>query len=136
MRLGQKTKSPASHPQADLGYRKKKVCIVLILHYATRIMDYIFIGFLIGFVAFCSATGLAFIAHVRLNRWETAMRDIDWQVLSELTLDVAKLKKSAQKWQNNENASQKVSHQELLQQALIQHQMQQQQPVRPRIVEK
>lgn len=99
-------------------------------------MDNIYIGFLLGFVAWLAVFGLVALAHVRLNRIDRGLRDIDWQVLSELTLDVAKLKKSAQKWQNNENASQKQTHNEMLQQALIEHQMQNAQPQRPRIVER
>jgi len=99
-------------------------------------MSNIYIGLLLGFVAWLAVFGLVAIAHVRLTRLERGLRDIDWQVLSDLTLDVAKLKKSAQKWQNNENAAQKMSHQDLLQQALIEHQMQNSQPQRPRIVER
>tara|TARA_Y100001973_G_C5186364_1_gene328109 strand:+ start:481 stop:780 length:300 start_codon:yes stop_codon:yes gene_type:complete len=99
-------------------------------------MSNIYIGLLLGFVAWTAVLATVFIAHVRLNRLERGLRDIDWQVLSDLTLDVAKLKKSAQKWQNNENAAQKMSHQEMLQQALIEHQMQNAQPQRPRVVER
>ena len=99
-------------------------------------MSNIYIGFLLGFVAWLTVFALVSIAHVRLNRLERGLRDIDWQTLSDLTLDVAKLKKSAQKWQNNENAAQKMSHQDMLQQALIEHQMQNAAPQRPRIVER
>ena len=99
-------------------------------------MSNIYIGFILGFVAWLAVFGLVTIAHVRLSRLERGLRDIDWQVLSDLTLDVAKLKKSAQKWQNNENAAQKMSHQDMLQQALIEHQMQNTQPQRPRVVER
>jgi phage-related protein len=99
-------------------------------------MSNIYIGFLLGFVAWLTVFGLVTIAHVRLSRLERGLRDIDWQVLSDLTLDVAKLKKSAQKWQNNENAAQKMSHQEMLQQALIEHQMQNQTQTTPRLVER
>lgn len=99
-------------------------------------MSNIYIGFLLGFVSWLAVFGLVAFAHVRLSRLERGLHDIDWQVLSDLTLDVAKLKKSAQKWQNNENAAQKMSHQDMLQQALIEHQMQNSAPQRPRIVER
>ena len=99
-------------------------------------MSNIYIGFLLGFVSWLAVFGLVALAHVRLSRLERGLRDIDWQVLSDLTLDVTKLKKSAQKWQNNENAAQKMSHQDMLQQALIEHQMQNSAQQRPRIVER
>jgi hypothetical protein len=40
-------------------------------------------------------------------------------------LDVAKLKKAAQKWQNNANAQEKVSQKDLLERAYMERLMQQ-----------
>jgi hypothetical protein len=45
--------------------------------------------------------------------------------VSELSLDVAKLKKASQKWQNNMNAQEAVSLKNLKEQALVQNLMQQ-----------
>jgi hypothetical protein len=53
------------------------------------------------------------------------VRDLDWQQVSEISLDVAKLKKAAQKWQNNTNAQEKVSQKDLLERALMERMMQQ-----------
>jgi len=44
--------------------------------------------------------------------------------VAELSLDVAKLKKAAQKWQNNANAQEKVTSKELFEQAMAQKIMQ------------
>jgi hypothetical protein len=46
-------------------------------------------------------------------------------------LDVAKLKKAAQKWQNNENANVKVSQKDLLERALTERLIQQSGTVQP-----
>jgi len=51
--------------------------------------------------------------------------DLDWQQVSELSLDVAKLKKASQKWQNNANAQEKVSQKDLLERALMERMIQQ-----------
>jgi hypothetical protein len=45
--------------------------------------------------------------------------------VSELSLDVAKLKKASQKWQNNVNALEKVSQKDLIERALMERMMQQ-----------
>ena len=72
---------------------------------------------------------------MRLSKIERATRDLDWQQVSEIGLDVQKLKKSSQKWQNNENAQVKVTQKELLEQALIERAMQQPQNKPLKIVE-
>jgi hypothetical protein len=51
--------------------------------------------------------------------------------VSELSLDVAKLKKASQKWQNNMNAQEAVSLKNLKEQALMQSLMQQNGTVQP-----
>ena len=86
-------------------------------------MDAAYIGYLVGFLGFLLAFSWASYAHVRLSR------------ISEIGLDVQKLKKSSQKWQNNENAQVKVTQKELLEQAMLERAMQQQQTKPLKIVE-
>ena len=87
-------------------------------------------GHLCGFGGFLTAIAALLYTRVRVAEFERSVCDLDWQQVSELSLDVAKLKKAAQKWQNNTNAQEKVSQKELLEQALMQRMMQanQQQP--------
>ena len=67
-----------------------------------------------------------------VNRPSTrSVHDIDWQVISEMSLDVAKLKKASQKWQNNANAQEKVSQKDLLERALAERLIQQSGTVQP-----
>ena len=82
-------------------------------------------GHLCGFGGFLTAIAAVLYTHARVAEFEQSVRDLDWQQVSELSLDVAKLKKAAQKWQNNANASEKVSQKDLLEQALMQRMMQQ-----------
>ena len=81
-------------------------------------------GHLCGFGGFLTAIAALLYARVRVAEFERSVSDLDWQQVSELSLDVAKLKKAAQKWQNNTNAQEKVSQKELLEQALMQRMMQ------------
>ena len=98
-------------------------------------MDALYIGISVGFLGFLLAFSWASYAHVRLTRIERATRDLDWQQVSEIGLDVQKLKKSSQKWQNNENAQVKVTQKELLEQAMLERAMQQPQNKPLKIVE-
>ncbi len=52
--------------------------------------------------------------------------DLDWDSLADLTIDVQKLKKNAQKYQANVNAAQKLTQKEKLALAIEQRQHQQQ----------
>ena len=83
-------------------------------------------GHLCGIGGFLTAIAALLYARVRVAEFERSVSDLDWQQVSELSLDVSKLKKAAQKWQNNMNASEKVSQKELLEQALVQRMMNQQ----------
>ena len=74
-----------------------------------------------GFGGFLTAIAAVLYARTRVAEFERSVYDIDWQVISELTLDVAKLKKASQKWQNNENASVKVSQKDLLERAYMEN---------------
>ena len=88
-------------------------------------------GHLCGFGGFLTAIAAVLYARTRVAEFERSVLDIDWQVISELTLDVAKLKKAAQKWQNNENANVKVSQKDLIERALAERLIQQSGTVQP-----
>ena len=82
-------------------------------------------GHLCGFAGFLAAIAALLYARARVAEFEKSVRDLDWQQVSELSLDVAKLKKASQKWQNNMNAQEAVSLKNLKEQALMQSLMQQ-----------
>lgn len=88
-------------------------------------------GHLCGFGGFLTAIAALLYARARVAEFERATRDLDWQQVSELSLDVAKLKKAAQKWQNNSNAQEAVSMKNLKEQALMQMAMKQNSAVQP-----
>ncbi len=85
-------------------------------------------GVLFGFIGFLAGIYAVLYARAQVGEVKAATKDLDWQEVAELSLDVAKLKKAAQKWQNNQNAQEKVSQKELFEQAMAQRLMQQQQP--------
>lgn len=82
-------------------------------------------GLICGFGGFLTAIAALLYARARVAEFERSVRDLDWQQVSELSLDVAKLKKAAQKWQNNTNAQEKVSQKDLLERAYMERLMQQ-----------
>lgn len=82
-------------------------------------------GLICGFGGFLTAIAAVLYARARVAAFERSVSDLDWQQVSELSLDVAKLKKAAQKWQNNTNAQEAVSLKNLKEQALMQSLMQQ-----------
>jgi hypothetical protein len=82
-------------------------------------------GLICGFGGFLTAIAALLYARARVAEFERATHDLDWQQVSELSLDVAKLKKASQKWQNNMNAQEAVSLKNLKEQALMQSLMQQ-----------
>ena len=82
-------------------------------------------GLICGFGGFLTAIAALLYARARVAEFESSVRDLDWQQVSELSLDVAKLKKAAQKWQNNTNAQEKVSQKDLLERAYMERLMQQ-----------
>ena len=84
-------------------------------------------GHLCGFIGFLTAVAAVLFARARVAEFERSVHDLDWQQVSELSLDVAKLKKAAQKWQNNANAMEKVSSKEMFEIALAQK-LQQEKP--------
>ena len=88
-------------------------------------------GLLCGFGGFLTAIAAALYTRARVAEFERSVRDLDWQQVSELSLDVAKLKKASQKWQNNMNAQEAVSLKNLKEQALMQSLMQQPGSVQP-----
>ena len=88
-------------------------------------------GEICGFGGFLTAIAALLYARARVAEFEKSVRALDWQQVSELSLDVAKLKKAAQKWQNNSNAQEAVSLKNLKEQALMQTLMQQNGTVKP-----
>ena len=88
-------------------------------------------GVIAGFGGFLCGLVAVLYARAQVSEVKAATKDLDWQEVAELSIDVAKLKKAAQKWQNNANAQEKVSQKELFEQAMTQRLMQQQQPQHP-----
>lgn len=88
-------------------------------------------GLICGFGGFLTAIASLLYARARVAEFERSVRDLDWQQVSELSLDVAKLKKASQKWQNNMNAQEAVSLKNLKEQALMQSLMKQNGTVQP-----
>jgi len=88
-------------------------------------------GHLCGFGGFLTALVALLYARARVAEFEASVRDLDWQQVSEISLDVAKLKKAAQKWQNNANAQEKVSQKDLLERALMERMIQSHSNVKP-----
>lgn len=82
-------------------------------------------GEICGFGGFLTAIAALLYARTRVAEFEQSVRDLDWQQVSELSLDVAKLKKAAQKWQNNTNAQEKVSQKDLIERAYMERLIQQ-----------
>ena len=77
-------------------------------------------GLICGFGGFLTAIAACLYARARVAEFERSVHDLDWQQVSELSLDVAKLKKASQKWQNNVNAQEKVTQRELMEKAMMQ----------------
>ena len=88
-------------------------------------------GHLCGFGGFLTAIAALLYARARVAEFEKSVRALDWQQVSEISLDVAKLKKAAQKWQNNTNAQEKVSQKDLIERAYMERLMQQSGTVQP-----
>lgn len=87
----------------------------------------------IGLIGLSIGFFLAFFASLyalrRIAKFERSVSDLEWDSLADLTIDVQKLKRNAQKYQQNVNAAQKLTQKEKLQMAIEQAQNQQQQPV-------
>lgn len=88
-------------------------------------------GHICGLIGFLTAIAALLYTRTRVAQFERSVFDLDWQQVSELSLDVAKLKKAAQKWQNNDNANVKVSQKDLLERALTERLIQQSGTVQP-----
>lgn len=97
------------------------------MHYTSLMIDFFgtWGGHLCGFGGFLTAIAALLYTRARVAEFERSVHDLDWQQVSELSLDVAKLKKASQKWQNNMNAQEAVSLKNLKEQALMQSLMQQ-----------
>tara|TARA_B100000035_G_C20925944_1_gene520716 strand:+ start:656 stop:961 length:306 start_codon:yes stop_codon:yes gene_type:complete len=77
------------------------------------------IGFFLGLLP-------SLYALARIAKFERSVIDLDWDSLADLTIDVQKLKKNAQKYQANANAAQKLTQKEKLALAIEQRQLEQQ----------
>jgi hypothetical protein len=88
-------------------------------------------GHLAGLGGLLCGIAAMLYARARVGTFAKSVADIDWQVVSEMSMDVAKLKKSAQKWQNNENSQVKSSTKEMMERAYLERMLQQQQNVQP-----
>tara|TARA_B100000886_G_scaffold276094_1_gene200029 strand:+ start:1132 stop:1440 length:309 start_codon:yes stop_codon:yes gene_type:complete len=75
-------------------------------------------GFICGFGGFLCGFASLLYARAQVGEVKRATKDLDWQEVAELSIDVQKLKKAAQKWQNNANAQEKVSQKELFERAM------------------
>lgn len=73
------------------------------------------IGFFLGLLP-------SLYAIARIAKFERSVMDLDWESLADLTIDVQKLKKNAQKYQANVNAAQKLTQKEKLAMAIEQAQ--------------
>jgi uncharacterized membrane protein YhiD involved in acid resistance len=80
-------------------------------------------GLICGFGGFLTAIAAVLYTRARVAEFERSVRDLDWQQVSELSLDVAKLKKASQKWQNNVNAQEKVNQKQIIEQAYMERLM-------------
>ena len=82
-------------------------------------------GEICGLTGFLTAIASFLYARARVAKFEQSVYDLDWQQVSEISLDVAKLKKASQKWQNNANADVKTSQKDLIERAYMERLMQQ-----------
>ena len=82
-------------------------------------------GEICGVGGFLTAIAALLYTRARVAEFERSVRDLDWQQVSEISLDVAKLKKASQKWQNNMNAQEKTSQKDLIERAYMERLMQQ-----------
>jgi len=86
-----------------------------------------YIGVICGLTGFLTAIVSLLYARTRVAKFEASVMDLDWDAVSKLSLDVQKLKSSAQKWTNNENAMAKVSQRQMLEEAALRYRVEQQQ---------
>ena len=77
------------------------------------------VGFFLGLLP-------SLYALARIAKFERSVMDLDWDSLADLTIDVQKLKRNAQKYQANVNAAQKLTQKEKLALAIEQRQAAQQ----------
>ncbi len=79
------------------------------------------------FLSFCTAL----YAHARVTKLLRSVSDLDWASLSDLQIDVEKLKRHSQKRQANVNASQKMTQKEKMAAAIEEAQLARQTNVMP-----
>jgi hypothetical protein len=91
--------------------------------------DLVYYGLIALCVGFFLGLSPSLYALARIAKFERSVSDLDWDSLADLTIDVQKLKKNAQKYQANVNAAQKLTQKEKMQLAIEQAQYQRQSPV-------
>ena len=76
------------------------------------------------YIGISSATALSIVGiccslrgAVRLGRLLNVVRDLEWDSVAELAMDVQKLKKQVQRYRNDENAQMKTLQKQALHQA-------------------
>ena len=84
----------------------------------------IYVGLISGLGGLLCGLASLLYARAQVGEIKQATKDLDWQEVAELSLDVQKLKKAAQKWQNNANAQEKVSQKELFERAMAERLLQ------------
>lgn len=88
-------------------------------------MDLVIYGLIALAIGFFLAFSCSLYALARVRKFERAVSDLEWDDVANLALDVEKLKKNAQKHQQNINAAQKLTQKEKLALAIEQAQYQQ-----------
>lgn len=89
------------------------------LHLKVVIMEtfsWINIGLFLALSVSFLALGVALRAAARLGQLISAVKDLDWDSLADLSTDVQKLKKQVQRYRNDENAQAKVIQKQALHQ--------------------
>lgn len=94
-------------------------------------MDLVFICLIALTVGFFLAFGCSLYAAARVRKFERSVSNLEWDDLANLTIDVEKLRKNAQKYQANANAAQKLTQKEKLALALEEAQLRQSGNVQP-----
>ena len=92
-------------------------------------ISWVITGLLVALSMSCVALAAALRAAARLGQLLSAVKDLEWDSVADLSHDVQKLKKQVQKYKNDENAQMKSLQKAALHQVADQVMMQPQQNV-------
>jgi outer membrane murein-binding lipoprotein Lpp len=81
-----------------------------------EIFSWVNTGLLVALSVSFLALAAALRAAARLGQLISAVKDLDWDSLADLSTDVQKLKKQVQRYRNDENAQAKALHKQALHQ--------------------